>query len=228
VFQTKEVTAAVKASMVLISLALLAAPGVCLADRAADHDPSPAAALQSIGVHYFFQNVRAMTPWEDGPVGTADGAVLGVGATFQRRLSAASPFYLEAGGGYGLGRTETRNVQGAASTIDRIDFTTVYGDAGFGRLVPISSRISALGSGRLFYSGTRGSFRTAGSTRDGRTYGVFGLEESIGWRIRVIGRLVMDGEYSARIGWGSGKDGRAKAAGTVKSDSYRGGFLFGF
>jgi len=179
----------------------------------------------SVGVNWNFQDVHAFFPSTFG-LQPAGGAVAGLGLTYKNRLSSSDGWFVDAGAGIGWGGDKV--VDETIDVTQKANFTSIYGNAGLGYMVPITKKVSAYGSGRLFYSTTTLTADNGTTEEDGEPFKVFGVEKALGGSVKIGERYSLYGEHYSQFGWGSGKGNDTRYNETVKYGCYRGGLLMHF
>jgi hypothetical protein len=177
---------------------------------------------KELGLHLFYQDVSALAP---GGTSTFGSGVIGLGASFSMRPNPGSPLYIRGVAGWGRG---SEKLEDPGLVYDGT-YSTLYGSAAAGLILPITRRGAVYGQGGLFYSTTRAEFEDDTNSIEGEPFGVFGIDTAIGLRYGVgSGNNSVFLEHYNQLGWGSGEDGDIKYSSTVKYGCFRGGYNFGF
>jgi hypothetical protein len=221
------VTLALALALAVIPAGATAHPEPYVPPSAAD-DRDPADLPRNrLAVGLFFQDVVALTPAAGGFIAPLEGAVIGVAASYQRRTSYGGGWFLDLGGGYGVGEEAVQVFQPFAFK-DKTSIRAAFGRGGVGYEVRLTRRVVAHGGSGLFFSRTRATFDNGSSTVEGETFNAFGLDAALGGRVGMGGNTGLYAEHYAAYGWGSGKGADAKYSASVKVGGYRGGLTLGF
>lgn len=181
------------------------------------------------GVNVFYQDVHAVTPGGSGvPIFGFGGAVVGAGAHYQYRPNVNSGFYLRGMGGFGVGSQTAEWDVGSISVIDKVSFSSVYGSAAGGVIMPIRRTTGAYAQAGLFYSTTKATFDDGTDEEDGEPFKVIGIDTAIGLRQGIGGKNSLFFEQYSQYGWGSAKQDGSEYKESVKYGCFRGGIHFGF